>query len=188
VGVFGVTVEFDREHTTRLRLNDKKRPVFAGVGPLASISRGERPTVSWDGSAYVLTRRPQLSGLMARDPEAEESEPAADTVLEALEDPDCREIIRVLSEPMTAEEISAATDIPKSTAYRKLELLTDASLLVEGVEIRSDGQHASRYGVAFDEVTVRLDENREFEVELSREPQSAEERLAALWSEVQKET
>jgi len=117
-----------------------------------------------------------------------DDDPNPEAVFSALEDEDCRTIIRALAEPMTAEEISAATDIPKSTTYRKLELLTEASLLAEGVEIRSDGQHASRYVVAFDEIRVALTEDREFEVEISREPQTADERLATLWSEVRKET
>jgi DNA-binding transcriptional ArsR family regulator len=126
---------------------------------------------------------------MVRDAHADEdSKPDPEAVFEALEDEDCRTIIRALSEPMTAEEISEATNIPKSTTYRKLETLTDAGLLAEGVEIRSDGQHASRYGVAFDEVTVSLSSDREFDIDVSREPQTADERLASLWSEVRKET
>jgi len=124
---------------------------------------------------------------MVRDAFADD-EPDPETVFSALKDEDCRTIIRALSEPMTAEELSDITDIPKSTTYRKLELLTEASLLAEGVEIRADGQHASRYVVAFDEVHIALSEDREFEVEISREPQTADERLATLWSEVRKET
>lgn len=126
---------------------------------------------------------------MVRDAYADdESEPDPEAVFSALQDEDCRAIIRALTEPMTADEISEATDIPKSTTYRKLETLTDAGLLAEGVEIRSDGQHASRYGVAFDEVTVSLSPDREFDIEVSQEPQTADERLASLWSEVRKET
>lgn len=125
---------------------------------------------------------------MVRDVFADGDEPDLQSVLKALDDPDCREIISVLSEPMTAEQISTATEIPMSTTYRKLDLLTEASLLEEGVEIRPDGQHASRYVVAFDEVIIQLTEEREFEVDVSREPQTADERLANLWSEVRKET
>jgi DNA-binding transcriptional ArsR family regulator len=126
---------------------------------------------------------------MVRDAHADEDAPPdPGTVFEALADEDCRAIVRALSEPMTAEEISEATDIPKSTTYRKLETLTEAGLLAEGVEIRSDGQHASMYGVAFDEVSVGLSPDREFDVDVSREPETADERLASLWSEVRKET
>lgn len=125
---------------------------------------------------------------MVRDVSRDEDDPDVEAVLSALDDPDCREIIRVLSEPMTAEEISATTDIPKSTTYRKLELLTDASLLAEGVEIRTDGQHASRYVVTFDEITIGLTEDHTIDIDISREPQTADQRLASLWSEVRKET
>ena len=128
---------------------------------------------------------------MVRDAYADGDEdvgPDPAAVLEALADEDCRAIVRTLSEPMTAGEISEATGIPKSTTYRKLETLTDAGLLTEGVEIRSDGQHASRYGVAFDEVTIGLSPDREFDVEVSGEPETADERLASLWSEIRKET
>lgn len=123
---------------------------------------------------------------MVRDGRSDE--PDIDAVLDALEDPDCRSIITILSEPMTAEEISDAADIPRSTAYRKLETLTDASLLKEGVELRSGGQHASLYALAFEEVTITLTEDRQLDVEISGRPSRADERLANLWSEVRKET
>jgi len=124
---------------------------------------------------------------MVRDPIADD-EPDLQAVLDALEDADCRRIVSVLSEPMTAEEISEAADVPLSTTYRKLELLTEASLLQEGVEIRADGQHASRYVVAFEDVVVSLSDDREFDVEITHRPRTADERLATLWTEVRKET
>ncbi len=125
---------------------------------------------------------------MVRDPFAEEAAPDLQEVLDALDDPDCREIVRALEEPMTADEISDQSGVPLSTTYRKLDLLTEASLLEEGTEIRPDGQHASRYAVVFEEVVIALAENRRFEVEIARKPRAADERLAGLWSEVRKET
>ena len=124
---------------------------------------------------------------MVRDPFADD-DPELPSVLAALHDEDCRTIVNVLTEPMTADEIANATEIPLSTTYRKLDKLTEASLLEEGVEIRSDGQHASRYVVAFENVVIELSEDNEFGVDISRRPRSADERLAALWSEVRKET
>ncbi len=125
---------------------------------------------------------------MVRDPFAGEESPDLQEVLDALDDPDCRDIVTVLEEPMTADQISEAADVPLSTTYRKLDLLTEASLLEEGVEIRSDGQHASRYSIAFEEVVIGLDEHREFGVDITRRPRTADERLANLWTEVRKET
>lgn len=125
---------------------------------------------------------------MVRDPVADEETPELTTVLDALDDEDCRAIVSVLAEPMTASEISEESGVPLSTTYRKLELLTDSSLLYEGVEVRSDGQHASRYAIDFEEVVISLDEVREFEVEISHRPRSPDQRLENLWSEVRKET
>jgi DNA-binding transcriptional ArsR family regulator len=125
---------------------------------------------------------------MVRDPFTDEDAPDLQTVLDALDDPDCRAIVRALDEPMTADRIADAADVPLSTTYRKLDLLTDASLLEEGTEIRPDGQHASRYSVAFEEVIIGIADAREFEVEVTRRPRTADERLADIWSEVRKET
>ena len=125
---------------------------------------------------------------MVRDPFRDDNTPDLQDVLDALDDPDCRAIITELEAPMTASELSDAADVPLSTTYRKLDLLSEASLLSERTEIRSDGQHTTRYEVAFDEVRIALDERRSFEVGIARPERSPDEQLAAMWSEVRKET
>lgn len=125
---------------------------------------------------------------MVRDPFADENTPGLQQVLDALDDPDCRKIVRAIDEPMTADEISEAAGVPLSTTYRKLDLLTEASLLREETEIRPDGQHASRYSVAFEEVAIGVTDDGEFEVKIARKARTADERLANIWSEVRKET
>lgn len=125
---------------------------------------------------------------MVRDPLSDEETPELTTVLDALDDDDCRRIVSVLEEPMTASEIAEASGVPLSTTYRKLELLTEASLLHEGVEVRPDGQHASQYAISFEDVVITLDDDRTFEVEISHRPRTPDERLENLWSEVRKET
>lgn len=114
--------------------------------------------------------------------------PELQAILDALDDPACRTIIQELEEPMTASELADETDIPLSTLYRKIDLLTDASLLNELTEIREDGHHTSRYRVAVESVNITLDDDREFDVTIERPPQSTDERLERLWSEVRKET
>ncbi|MFC6826053.1 helix-turn-helix domain-containing protein [Halopelagius fulvigenes] len=124
---------------------------------------------------------------MAREQSASESA-ELDSVLGALDDADARDIIRTLDEPMTASEISDDCDIPLSTTYRKLDLLTDANLLLEGTEIRADGHHATTYEVAFEEVRILLTDERALSVDITRTERSPEERLADIWTAVREET
>lgn len=127
---------------------------------------------------------------MVRDPSREPDPPSVDDVLDALADDDARRIVSALSEPKTASELSEECDIPLSTTYRKLERLTDASLLSESTDIRRDGQHTTRYAVSFETVTVSIAEadDREFAIEFTRPERSRDERLADLWSELREET
>ena len=132
---------------------------------------------------------------MVRDPSRDPEPPSVDEVLDALADDAARQIVAALTEPKTASELSEECDIPLSTTYRKLEKLTDASLLAESTDIRRDGQHTTRYSVSFDAVTVSVDEGaegdgdgREFDVEFSRPERTRDERLADLWSELREET
>lgn len=125
---------------------------------------------------------------MVRDPFAREAAPDLQDVLDALDDSDCRKIIKELDQPMTASEISEEAGIPLSTAYRKLDLLSEASLLEERTEIRQGGHHTTRYLLAFEAVRIMLDDDHEFEVTISRPARTAEEQLAQLWTEVRRET
>ena len=122
-------------------------------------------------------------------PRSDREDDGADlgAILTAVHDEGCRKIIRVLSEPMTAEEISCAAEIPLSTTYRKLELLTEASLVAEGVKIRQDRQHVSQYRLAFEEISITLSEAQEFDVDLSQEPGASGEDQPSLWSELRKD-
>jgi DNA-binding IclR family transcriptional regulator len=125
---------------------------------------------------------------MVRDPRASERVPEFQDVLDALDDEDCRTIVRNLEGPMTAQEIADATDIPQSTAYRKLDLLSEATIVDERTEIRQDGHHTTRYLLDFGEVRIGLAEDREFDLDIERPVRAPDEQLARLWSEVRKET
>jgi len=61
---------------------------------------------------------------------------------------------------------------------RKLELLTESTLLEESTEIRQDGHHASKYSVAFDEITLGLDEDRSLSIDIERPAWTADEKRA----------
>jgi DNA-binding IclR family transcriptional regulator len=125
---------------------------------------------------------------MVRDPRESERVPELQDVLDALDDEDCRKIVQSLEGAMTAQEIADATDIPQSTAYRKLDLLSEATIVDERTEIRQDGHHTTRYLLDFDEVRIGLDSERKFDLEIERPARSPDERLARLWTEVRKET
>lgn len=78
--------------------------------------------------------------------------------LETLGDPECREILSATREsPMTVAEIETNCGIPCSTAYRKLDRLTAASLLDTSVRIGSDGPHATEYQPAVTDILVEFD-------------------------------
>ncbi len=118
----------------------------------------------------------------------DDTDPDLETVLDALGDEACRAIVDELAEPLTASEISERCDIPLSTTYRKLETLTEARLLNERTEVRSDGHHTTRYARAFEGIAVGVAEDGGLRLDVGRPATDAEDRLAKLWSEVRKET
>jgi len=125
--------------------------------------------------------------VMVRDRLADEADPDLETVAAALDDADCRAILTELGEPRTASELLDRCDIPRSTLYRKLDRLTEATLLHEGTEIRADGSHASRYEIDFSDVVVTHEGEGTLSVAVERPARRADDRLAELWSEVKRE-
>lgn len=119
---------------------------------------------------------------MARDPAATEDDPALQDVLAALDDPDCRAILTEASEPMTAAELTDQCDIPKSTVYRKLDRLSQASLVREHVEANPEGGRTTRYERDVTDVTISVEDDAEFSVAFERPPRRVDERLADIWS------
>lgn len=110
--------------------------------------------------------------------------PAVVDVLEALDDDACRTILAELSEPMTANDLSDSCDIPKSTLYRKLDLLSRAALVHERIEVGTDGGRTTRYERDVSAVTISIEDDDSFAVSMDRAARSADERLADLWSDM----
>lgn len=123
---------------------------------------------------------------MVRDPYHRRDRPIPESVVDALDDSDCRAIIKQLEYPMTANEVANRCDIPLSTTYRKLDKLSESTLLEELTEIRTDGRHTTRYRIDFREVCLLLDDDRSFGITITRPKRPADERLADLWAEVRK--
>ncbi|WP_435115724.1 helix-turn-helix domain-containing protein [Halolamina sp. C58] len=107
-----------------------------------------------------------------------EDVPSLDAILDALDDGDCRTILRETAEPTPAAELADACGIPRSTLYRKLELLTDASLVRERETITPGGGRTTEYERDFDDVTISVDEDDEFSVTVERPARDADDRLA----------
>lgn len=108
------------------------------------------------------------------------SEPAADTnrtltdaadiepLLGALEDEDCREILRATStRSLSASELSESCDLPLSTTYRKIDRLTEAGLLEEDIRLSTSGKHTSEYSLRIETVQLTLGGEDGVELEIT---------------------
>ena len=126
---------------------------------------------------------------MVRDPSKQKEYTSTD-VLDTLGDEPTRRIIETLSEPMTATELSEACDIPLSTMYRKLDSLTEASIVTETTQIQHGGQHTTRYELDFTEIAILLSEEHALTAEIDRPTResTADQRLEELWAQIREET
>lgn len=78
------------------------------------------------------------------------------TVLDLLADEVARSILATLDEPMTTQELAAACDIPRSTAYRKVDRLQEAGLVTDRIRVSPDGRHPHLYTRAASEVHLQV--------------------------------
>lgn len=108
-------------------------------------------------------------------------------LFEALADPDCRDILRVLDEPLPAKEVASVCDLPQTSTYRKLEQLSEADLVAEETEVRADGHHATTYVRDCGGVFVGVDTDGSFDVDILPAEEGPSDRLALLWSRVSEE-
>ena len=100
---------------------------------------------------------------------AEEDETDPKDVLSALDDDGCRRILEATTdEALTATELATQCDIPTSTAYRKVEQLTEANLVEERVRINTSGKHATEYSRSFEDVVVSVGDAGSVEIEMVR--------------------
>jgi DNA-binding transcriptional ArsR family regulator len=104
----------------------------------------------------------------ANDVQTIVAESAVQQFLDALNDAGCRAILdATCEEALTATEISDTCDLPLSSTYRKLKILTEAGLLEERTRIRQSGKHASEYIRLVDDIVISLNPGGETEVWLS---------------------
>ncbi|MFC4405456.1 winged helix-turn-helix domain-containing protein [Haloarchaeobius iranensis] len=139
--------------------------------------------------SLIPTRSNPTSEATGRDTESTgDEEPPVPAVLQSLEDDKCRAILRVLREPKSVPDLCDECGLANSTAYRKLERLRDAGLVREYTEVRRDGPNATLYERDFTEISVRIDENDEFSLTVDRPTEEPEDRMAAFWSEMRRES
>lgn len=97
-------------------------------------------------------------------------EAAVESLLTVLDDPDCRAIIEATTtEALSASELSERCDLPLSTTYRKLDQLTEASVLEEQVRLSRSGQHTSEYRLQIDSIELSVDPEAGIVLQISRE-------------------
>lgn len=123
---------------------------------------------------------------MVPNPPFADEPPPLQAVLRALDDPDCRTILTTTTEPMTANELATACDIPRSTVYRKLDLLTQAGLVRELIDIGPTGGRISRYERDVTDVQITVDDDT-LSLEIHRPARRVEDRLATMWSSMRDE-
>lgn len=116
-----------------------------------------------------------------------DDDPDEQAVFDALADADCRAILETLDEPLTAQEVASACDLPQTSTYRKLEHLSEAGLVEEQTKVRADGHHTAAYVRDCTGVFVALDGESSFETDILRQPERADERLARFWTYLSEE-
>jgi len=112
--------------------------------------------------AFLQQRQEALEGS-----EHVENEQRKRSILHVIGDEDCRCILDASGEePLSANEISDACDLPLSTAYRKLEILTGADLLSERPRIRKSGKHPSEYVRQIERIGITFQDDGDLDLQV----------------------
>jgi DNA-binding transcriptional ArsR family regulator len=104
-----------------------------------------------------------------------------DELLALLDDEYARAILAELTTaPMSVSELCAACEMSDPTAYRRLDRLREAGLVVEQQTIDSDGHHYKRYAAVVDEVAVSFEEGT-YEVTVRTSTKNPADRFTDLF-------
>lgn len=91
------------------------------------------------------------------------------TVLDAVDDADCRDILQATrGDAHTVSEVADHCELAQSTAYRKVDLLADANLLEESLRIRQSGKHVTEYSCCVEDLTLSVSTDDGIELAISR--------------------
>ncbi|WP_135829024.1 helix-turn-helix domain-containing protein [Halorussus halobius] len=96
------------------------------------------------------------------------------------------EILRVTSEPKSAQELSDELEIPIATSYRRIEELEEADLLeLSGREFSDEGRRTKVYRRNVDGLEISFDDES-IEVAVDERP-DVENSLADVWRDLKAE-
>lgn len=138
-------------------------PGYRGCGylPFASVLG------SMSQSEAFLTMAPQSESTV--DVTTVDSESGVQALLDALGDADCRAILEATGEEaLTAAELSSELGLSKSTAYRKLDTLSDLSLVEKRTRIRRSGKHATEFRRRLADVSLTASAEDGLELRVTR--------------------
>lgn len=145
------------------------------------------PIEGFKSTVDEAPRRPPLLPEWRFPVVSEEGQINRQSMFEALADPDCRAILSTLDDPQPAKAVAETCDLPQTSTYRKLQQLSDASLVEERTEVRPDGHHATTYVRDCSGVFIAVNSDESFAVDIVRDSESPDERLARLWNRVSEE-
>lgn len=102
-------------------------------------------------------------------------------LLALLDDEYARAILAELTtEPMSVSELCSACGMSDATAYRRLDRLRAADLVVEQQALDPDGHHYKRYAATVEDVTVAFADGR-YEVTVTRDSADPADRFTDLF-------
>ncbi|CCQ37863.1 HTH domain protein [Natronomonas moolapensis 8.8.11] len=90
-----------------------------------------------------------------------DSEP--ESLLELLADDDARELFERAGRPRTIPELAAECDVARSTAYRKVNRLVEADLLVPTDRPVGDTGHATEYRRSVERIEIEVGDRTDVE-------------------------
>lgn len=122
-----------------------------------TLSPPERPPEVDDSTSNVSTS-PDVT-LTTQSAEQTDCDAPKD-VLSALADTDCRAILAASArQSLSVADVIEQFDIPTATAYRKVNMLVNAGLLHEHVQIYPYGRNVHEYSLRVEAIQIELTES-----------------------------
>lgn len=89
-------------------------------------------------------------------------------VLRLIGDEDTQTMLECTVSPKTVSELAECTGLSLSTAYRKIDQLTEAGLLDMSIRLTPHGHHPTEYQRAVEEIDIYVDGSNRLAVDCYR--------------------